>query len=451
MKRRLEVPHSPPFTEAPKSEFGPRRLGSRLLPSESLEPATNFLEFKSKVTDLAVNGGPPAFHQPLHVGRPNLPDRNRLQARLNVMLDNVWLTNNGPFAREFERLIAAATGVKHCIATSSGTSALEIAAAAFNLTGEVIVPAMTFIATPHAFAWRGLTPVFADIDPETCCICPKAVERLITPRTSAIVGVHLWGRPCDTTALSEIAERHSLKLLFDSSHAFGCSHEGNMIGGFGDAEVFSFHATKFVSAGEGGAVVTNDDTVASRLRGIRNFGFTGVDEVSMVGTNAKMNEMSAAFGISSLEEITNIIEGNRATREAYRRAFESLPGIRLHELGAGKAHNFQYVVIRINEQEAGVSRDRFLQILQAENVLARRYFYPGCHRSQPYGSPETPCTNLPITDQVAKEVLCLPTGRSVSEHDVAMIGQLVKLGIQSASHMKIDAHLSSRQRQTAQL
>lgn len=432
MKRRLEPPHSFPKLDQPLADFGQRKPGSRILPVESLAPASISSQLKSHPADLAIHGEKPEFDQPLHVGRPNIPNRTNLQARLNQILDNVWLTNDGPFVREFERMVASITDTKHCIATSSGTSALEIAAAALNLTGEVIVPAMTFIATPHAFSWRGLKPVFADIDPETCCICPKHVEQLITPATSAIVGVHLWGRPCHTQVLSGIADRHRVKLLFDSSHAFGCSHEGRMIGGFGDAEVFSFHATKFVSAGEGGAVVTNDDEVASRLRGIRNFGFTGVDQVGMVGTNAKMNEMSAAFGISSLEEISSIVSSNQTIREAYRRELESLPGIRLHDLGDGETNNFQYVVARIDEREAGITRDQLLQILQAENVLARRYFYPGCHRSLPYGSIETPGADLPITDQVANEVLCLPTGWSVSPKDVSIIGQLIRLGIESA-------------------
>lgn len=437
MKRRLEQPHPIPDVEQPAMGFSSRSLGGRFPAEESLQQIANGGASKTNIAELAINGGIPAFTKPLHVGRPNIPDRARLQERFNEILDNVWLTNDGPFAREFERQVAALTGTRHCIATSNGTSALEIAAAALNLTGEIIVPAMTFIATPHAFAWRGLTPVFADIDPDTCCICPRHVEQLITPKTSAIVGVHLWGHPCDTKALTDVAQRHNVKLLFDSSHAFGCSHDGKMIGGFGDAEIFSFHATKFVSAAEGGAVVTNNDKVASQLRSIRNFGFTNVDEVGMIGTNAKMNEMSAAFGISSLEEVASIIEANRQTREAYAHHLDSLPGIRLHELGDGKLNNYQYVVARINERQAGVSRDRLLRMLQAENVLARRYFYPGCHRSKPYGSPDKPCADLPITDRIAAETLCLPTGRSVSKNDVAVISRLIHLEIESARRERL--------------
>lgn len=395
---------------------------------------------KSRVSELVVHGGLPAFSEPLHVGRPNIPDKEKLLEKISDILDRTWLTNDGPCVREFERRVAAVADVRHCIATSSGTSALEIAAAALDLTGEVIVPAMTFIATPHAFAWRGLTPVFADIDPVTCCISPSHVEELITPQTSAIVGVHLWGQPCDTDALSEIARRYGLKLLFDSSHAFGCSHQRKMIGGFGDAEVFSFHATKFVAAGEGGAVVTNSDTLASRLRGVRNFGFTDVDQVGMIGTNAKLNEISAAFGISSLDEMDAVVEANRRTRDAYADRLDAIPGVRLRKFCQNEKHNYQYVVAHIDEHITGVSRDRILQVLQAENVLARRYFYPGCHRSQPYGSIESPCVMLQATDRVAADVLCLPGGRSISPAAIVLIGRLIELAIESA-HTETPANI----------
>lgn len=382
---------------------------------------------KTDPSQLAINGGIPAFLQPLHVGRPNVPTRDQLLSRINDILDNEWLTNDGPYVHEFESRVASITGVRNCIATSSGTSALEILGAALELTGEVIVPAMTFIATPHAFAWRGLTPVFADIDPKTCCICPIQVEKLISPKTSAIVGVHLWGHPCETDALAAIAQQYELKLIYDSSHAFGCSHQGQMIGNFGEAEVFSFHATKFVAAGEGGAVVTNNDQLADRLRRIRSFGFTDIDQVGMVGTNAKLNEISAAFGITSLNEMDSFVNSNERTHDHYAQKLAEIPGIRLREFQQGEQHNYQYVVAHIDEAVTGVSRDELLRMLHAENVLARRYFYPGCHRSAPYGSLEVPCTSLPVTDRVASDVLCLPAGRSVSEAAVNSICRMIEL------------------------
>ncbi len=194
---------------------------------------------------LAIFGGAPALDAVRHVGRPNIGDRRRLLERFNDLLDRRWLTNAGPYVQEFEQKLAALMGVEHCVAMCNGTVALEIAVRAAGLTGEVIVPSFTFVATAHALQWQEITPVFCDIDPTSYCLDPRRVEAMITPRTTGIIGVHLWGRPCDVDALTEIASRHRLKLLFDAAHAFGCSYKGRSVGGFGDAEVLSFHATKF--------------------------------------------------------------------------------------------------------------------------------------------------------------------------------------------------------------
>src|SRR5690554_1185462 len=198
---------------------------------------------KTEISDLAIFGKPPAFNEKLHVGRPYIRNRERLMERMNAMLDARWLTNRGPFVTEFERKICEITGAKHAVAVCNATIGLEIAIRAANLQGEVIIPSFTFIATAHALQWQGITPVFCDIDPKTHNIDPNKVEALITPKTSGIIGVHVWGRPCDIKALTEICERYNLKLLFDAAHAFGCSYEGTMIGNFGSAEVFSFHGT----------------------------------------------------------------------------------------------------------------------------------------------------------------------------------------------------------------
>ena len=214
---------------------------------------------RTNIDELAIFGGTPAFSEKLHVGRPNIGNRDRLLERINDLLDRKWLSNNGPFVQEFERHICEMLGVKHCIAMCSGTVALEIAIRAAGLTGEVIVPSFTFIATAHALQWQEITPVFCDIDPQTHTLNPWRVEAMITPRTSGIIGVHMWGQPCAVETLTEIAHKHNLKLMFDAAHAFSCSYKGTMIGNFGDAEVFSFHATKFVNTFEGGAVVTNND------------------------------------------------------------------------------------------------------------------------------------------------------------------------------------------------
>ncbi len=228
---------------------------------------------RSSPRDLAVFGGEPSFAAPLHVGRPNITDQARFSELVEGLLERRWLTNDGPLVRELEERVAAHVGVRHCVATCNGTVALEIAIRALGLTGEVIVPSYTFIATAHALHWQGLTPVFADIDPRTHTLDPEAVQRAITPRTSGILGVHLWGRAAPVDDLQAIADEHGLPLLFDAAHAFSSTHRQRKIGRFGRAEVFSFHATKFFHSLEGGAIVTDDDDLAETMRLMRNFGF----------------------------------------------------------------------------------------------------------------------------------------------------------------------------------
>ena len=219
---------------------------------------------KNSINNLALFGGVPAFDEILHVGRPNIGNREQLLSRINDMFDRRWLTNNGPFVLELEQKLAAFLGVRHCIAMCNATIALEIAARALGLHGEVIVPSFTFIATAHALQWQEIIPVFCDVDPLTHNIDPSKIENLITPRTTGILGAHVWGRVCNINALQDIANKHNLHLMFDAAHAFACSHQGKMIGGFGDAEVFSFHATKFFNSFEGGAVTTNDDDAGKK-------------------------------------------------------------------------------------------------------------------------------------------------------------------------------------------
>jgi len=267
---------------------------------------------KTAVGDLAIFGGQPAFATPLHVGAPNLGSRDRLYQRIDEILDRRWFTNHGPCVQDFEHRLSESMGVRHCIATCNGTVALQIAIRALGLTGEVIVPSFTFIATAHALQWQSVDPVFCDIDPATHNVDPEQVAEMITPRTTGILAVHLWGRPCDTQALAKVASRHHLRLLYDASHAFGCSHQGRMIGGFGDAEVLSFHATKFVNTFEGGAIVTEDDELADKARLMSNFGFTGYDQVVHIGSNGKMSEVCAAMGLTSLESMQEFIEVNSA-------------------------------------------------------------------------------------------------------------------------------------------
>ena len=217
------------------------------------------------MTALALLGGRPAFASEIRVGRPNVGDRTALIARLGLMLDSGVLTNRGPFVLELEAALRSYLGVRHAITVCNATIGLGVAARALGLAGEVIVPSFTYIATPQALAWLGITPVFCDVDPDTHNLDPRQLEALITPRTTGILPVHVWGRPCDTQAIERVACAHGLKTLYDAAHAFGCSHDGQMIGSFGHAEVFSFHATKFFNTFEGGAIATNDDNLAAKI------------------------------------------------------------------------------------------------------------------------------------------------------------------------------------------
>ena len=389
---------------------------------------------KNSINDLALLGGSPEFSQPLYVGKPNIGDKERFLSRMNDILETRLLTNNGPFVREFEERVARMMGVKHCVAMANATVALEIVTRALGMEGEVIVPSMTFVATAHALQWQQITPLFADVTEGGHHIDPEQVERLITPRTTGIIGVHLWGQACDVHGLSEIARRHKLKLVFDAAHAFGCSYNGRTIGSFGDAEVLSFHATKFVNSFEGGAILTNNDELAEQTRLMRNFGFTGRDQVIHVGTNGKMSEASAAMGLTSLESIDEFVDINRHNYLLYRELLTGIPGLKLTEYDEHERNNYQYIVIEIDQQVTGIDRDLLQRILHGENVQARRYFYPGCHRMEPYRSyfPHAGLL-LPRTEALLERVLTLPTGSSVSEDDVRRICALLALAINHGS------------------
>ena len=378
--------------------------------------------------DLAIFGGQPAFAEKLHVGRPTLGNRDRLLERINDILDRRWFTNGGKYVREFERRVAEVAGTRHCVAMCNGTVALEIVIRALGLHGEVIVPSFTFVATAHALQWQGISPVFCDIDLQTHNVDPAQVERLITPRTTGILGVHAWGRPCDVERLEGIARRHGLRLLFDAAHAFGCSHRGRMIGSFGDAEVYSFHATKFINSFEGGAVVTNDPDLAARIRLMQRFGFAGFDNVVCLGTNGKMSEVSAAMGLTTLESLDEFIAANCRNYRQYQHELGNLPGVEVVTYEEGEKRNYQYVVIMLEPNAMDISRDDVVKILHAENILARRYFYPGCHRMEPYQSrrPGT-IAPLPHTETLAKRVISLPTGVSVGSDEIALVCDIVRL------------------------
>jgi dTDP-4-amino-4,6-dideoxygalactose transaminase len=367
------------------------------------------------------------FVEPLHVGRPNIGNRDRFLRRANEILDRGWLSNNGPVVQEFERKIADYLGVTHCVAMCNGTIALEIATRALDLKGEVIVPSYTFIATAHALQWQEITPIFADIDPTTHNLDPQSVLRMITPRTTGIIGVHLWGRASAAQELQGLADQHHLRLLFDASHGFGCSLGGAMLGRFGECEVFSFHATKFFNTFEGGAIVTENGVLAEKMRLMRNFGFAGYDKVIYSGTNGKMTEMAAAMGLTNLEDLDSFVAINRRNYDLYRHGIEDINGLSLLKYDESEANNYQYIVAEVGS-EYPVSRDAIVEALHAENVLARKYFWPGCHNMEPYRSyyPNAGLV-LPNTKRVAERVVVLPSGSTISEEDILAIVAVLKV------------------------
>lgn len=399
---------------------------------------------KMSINELALFGAPPLFNEVLHVGRPNIGNREKFINYINDMFDRRWLSNNGPFVQELEQKLAELWGVKHSIVICNATVALEITARALDLKGEVILPSFTFIASAHALQWQGVTPVFCDVDPGTHNIDYTKIEKLITPRTTGILGVHVWGRACDIENLDIIAQKHNLKLIFDAAHAFGCTHQGQMIGGFGDAEVFSFHATKFFNTFEGGAIATNNDALAEKIRRMRNFGFVDLDDVRDIGTNGKMSEVSAAMGLVSLESLDEFININRKNFLAYSKGLENIPGIRLVKYNEKEKNNYQYVVIEVDENTGSVNRDLIARILHAENILARRYFYPGCHQMEPYRSNFPDAGRfLPETEKLTQRVLQLPTGTAVGEKEISQICELIRFVLVNGN--QIQARIETQQ------
>lgn len=367
---------------------------------------------------LAILGATPKFSEMRHVGRPNIPDIDAVMSSMRNILERRWLTNDGPVVKAFESAVAAAAGTNYAVAVCNATIALEIVVRALGMAGEVIVPSFTFVATAHCLSWQGMRPVFCDVDPETLLLDVDSAERLITPRTTGIVGVHLWGRMDNALALEKLAARHRLKLVFDAAHSLGCAQHGRRSGQFGDAEVFSFHATKFINSFEGGAVVTNDAELAARMRSLRNFGFDGEDNSVEVGTNGKMPEVCAAMGLLSLASIDEIIAVNQRNFRAYRDKLADLPGLRLFAPTDDAVWNFQYLVLRVDASCFGLHRDELRAVLLAENVYARRYFNPGCHRMPAYRDENVA---LPVTETASNEVLVLPTGTAMSSDDVSVV------------------------------
>jgi len=349
------------------------------------------------------------FDEPIYVTRPLLPPLEAVHARLAEIWEARWLTNDGPQHVRLTQAIAAYLAVPQVSLFNNGTIALLAAVRALGMRGEVITTPFTFPATPHAISWSGATPVFCDIDPETMTIDAAKIEELITPRTTGILAVHVYGIPCDVAALQAIANRRGLKVVYDAAHAFGTKINGTGIGNFGDASMFSFHATKLFHTAEGGALTTPKADTKAAFDHLKNFGILNQEEVDVVGINGKMNELQAALGLAVLDCVAGEVTRRQAIIARYREQLGGIPGLTLMPEPAGVESSCQYFVIRIDRAEFGTSRDMVFDSLKAHNVLARKYFYPLCTDYACYSDlPSAAPGRLPTASVVVDQVLCLP-------------------------------------------
>jgi dTDP-4-amino-4,6-dideoxygalactose transaminase len=346
---------------------------------------------------------------PIYVTRPYLPPLEEFVASLREIWDSRILTNEGPFHKKFEAALAEYLGVGHISLFTNGTLALVTALQTLRITGEVITTPFSFVATTHALHWNGITPVFCDIEPDTFNLDPEKIEAAITPKTTAILPVHIYGNPCNVDRIRQIADTYGLKVIYDAAHTFGVRVGGRSLADFGDLSVLSFHATKVFTTFEGGAIISRNCETARRIRFLKNFGFS--DEVTVVGPgiNAKMTEFQAALGLIQLKYVEDAVEARRRIAEQYRGLLGDTPGIRcLHEL-PGVQHNYAYFPVLIDKDIFGRSRDAVYQEFKQHGIHTRRYFYPPISHFPTYsGLPSAAPDNLPVTEQVTERILCLP-------------------------------------------
>ena len=381
---------------------------------------------KRRVGDFAAFGGTPAFPAPLHVAQVNLPPWPEVEASFRGIFERRYFANHGPLVRELEARLVELIGTRHAVCVTNGTVALTVLAATLRAGSEVIVPAFTFPATVQALSWAGLTPVLCDVDPATHMVTEATLAPCITERSSAILAVHLWGRPCQPERLEAFAAKHGLKLFFDACHGIGCSSGGRRIGSFGDGEAFSFHATKVVSGGEGGCVTTRDDDIAARLRTIRNFHPSETFCAVPKRMNGKMSEAQAAMTLLGLKHFSENVAANRRRYALFQRGLAGIPGASLLEYPADDSNNYQYIVLDIDAAKAGVERDVFLDLLAAENVLCRRHFSPGIHKMPPYRNGVKDPGAFAGTDQLCARLMQLPNSQTMTETDVETICDLIR-------------------------
>ncbi|MBE0627424.1 MAG: DegT/DnrJ/EryC1/StrS family aminotransferase [Burkholderiales bacterium] len=389
-----------------------------------------------KTASFALFGAKPAFDKPLLIGQLYFPSWERYETAFRGIFERQYYNNNGPLHEELEEKLQQFLGVKHAICVSNATYGLMMVADAMELSGKVILPSFSFAASAQSLSWAGLEPVFCDIDPDTHQIAIDQISALIDGGVSGIMGVNLWGGACNPKAIADLAASNGIQLYFDSADAFGCTVDGVRIGNFGRAEVFSFDATKILSATEGGCICTNDDDLAARLRSIRpSYGADKPVNIVRV-VNARMSEAQAAIALMSLEDFPANQKNNEALYRLYEAQLNAIPGLHLVRPSGVDFSNYQYLVCRLDEHEFGLPRDLLIEILRAENVVARRYCYPGMHRSIPYAQ-ELPqyLDQLPNTDSLCASCIQFPIGALVSAQDVERICSILDRAHQASAEI----------------
>jgi len=366
------------------------------------------------------------FEEPIYVTRPFMPPLDEFCQGLEEIWENKWLTNNGPVLQRYTKEMKDFLDVENISMFNNGTLALQIGLQGLEITGEVITTPFSFVATTHALHWNKIRPVFCDIEPDHYTLDPEKVEAAITPWTTAILAVHVFGYPCNLEALADIARRHNLKLIYDAAHAFGVKIDGKSIAQYGDFSMFSFHATKLYHSLEGGMLVFPNPSLKTEVEYLKNFGFKNEVEVVMPGTNAKMNEMQALMGLTMLKYVPQLIKKRRAITDLYIEHLQSIPGIHFPPLPPDKIdYNYAYFPIEIDEQGFGISRDQLYEKLKEYNIFARRYFYPlicdfACYRNVPVADP------LKTARGVAERILSLPIYYDLELHQVERICDVIK-------------------------
>lgn len=362
------------------------------------------------------------------VTSPLLPSLDDFMPYLQDIWNRKWLTNNGHYHQELEKALCEYLKVPYISLFTNGTLPLITALQALRITGEVITTPYSFVATTHSLWWNGIKPVFVDIDPVTGNLDPDKIEAAITPRTTAIMPVHVYGQPCDTKRIQEIADKYGLKVIYDAAHAFGVEVNGESILNAGDMSTLSFHATKVYNTIEGGALVMHDEATKKRIDYLKNFGFANETTVVAPGINSKMDEVRSAYGLLNLKQVDAAIEARHKVADQYREALRNVPGIRVIEDIPGVRHNYSYFPIFIDMEKYGMTRDELYFKMKENNVLGRRYFYPLISEFSTYrGLESARPENLPVATHIANTVICLPMYHSLTDDDIKrIIAQIVR-------------------------